>query len=1233
MRRPAWLLPLGAVALLLAALVWLLATPSGLGFALRVADAYGPGRLVAGRHEGRLLGPLRLEQLAWEDGGRRLRVQSLELDWSPSALLRGRLQIDRLRIHAPRLVLPAPDGAAGPAAVPEFRSPLRVDVDALVIDQAEIRRGDRPPLRLVRLDLAAWLAADELRIRRLGLATDGGRLSLRGRLGLSAQAATDVAAELAARAGDRDWALALRLQGDRSALAVETTLSAPAKARLAGRIERPLEAPRFDLALDLAETPLSALGDGLPPDRLAAGLRLRGSPEALRLDGRLLPGSGPLAAGGPVTLSVTAARQADGAWALRPARLAQAGARIELEGRVGADGAFTGDLAWTDLAWPPAAPGLRSPEGRLGLSARLPEYRFEGGFALTGAGLPEGRWALAGSGSGSSLVLERLAIDTLGGRITGEGRLAFAEGPAGGLSLAWQGLDPGRQWPDWPGRLSGRARLTFTAGGEILALEAVQGELRGRALSGRGRLSRLAGVLRAERLELAAGDNRLRVDGRLGEQAELDWELAAADLSALAPGWAGRLDGRGRITGGGARMRLSGELQGESLAGGGLRIAALGGRFGLSPGRPEGPLAGHLELEGVRFGGRRLDRVRLDLEGRTAAHHATLQAEGPGHRLQAAARGGWERGGWRGWLDRLDGRLPEAGEWVLAAPVALAWSPARLDLAAACWRQAAARLCLEPLAADLSQGSGSTGFRLSDWPLAGLDPWLQPGVDLEGSLSADGHLAWRPGGLEAEAALRVPPGALRWGGPEARESLAFEGLAGRFRLRDGRVRAEARLALGGSDALAGRVDARREGAAWRLDGGASLSLARLEFLAAFAPALAEPQGRVEGALRIAGTADRPRLQGRLTLSGGSALLVPLGIRLADVGLRLEGDPGGGYRLDGELQSGGGRLAVAGELAPPGAGGAWSGELRLAGENFLAVDTREASARISPDLRLGIEGRELRLSGSVTVPQARLAPHDYEGAVAPTRDLVRLDVEGDAEPRWRIHSRLRLVLGEDVRFEGFGFKARLDGTLDLSDEPRRTTRARGQLLIHEGTYTAYGQVLNIESGRLLFAGGPIDDPAVDVRAIRKTGEVTAGVEVGGTLQAPELELFSTPAMPQGDVLSYLLVGRPLSGASAAQGQLLAQAAASLGFKGGNLIAERIAGTFGLDELSVAGGDGAANAALVIGKYLSPRLYIGYSVGLFEALSRFRLRYTLSRHLTLQTEAGASSGADLLWSIER
>jgi translocation and assembly module TamB len=45
-----------------------------------------------------------------------------------------------------------------------------------------------------------------------------------------------------------------------------------------------------------------------------------------------------------------------------------------------------------------------------------------------------------------------------------------------------------------------------------------------------------------------------------------------------------------------------------------------------------------------------------------------------------------------------------------------------------------------------------------------------------------------------------------------------------------------------------------------------------------------------------------------------------------------------------------------------------------------------------------------------------------------------------------------------------------------------------------------------------------------------------------------------------------------------------------------------------------------AALTVGQYLSPRVYLSYGVGLFEPGEVITLRYKLSRDLSVQAQRG-------------
>jgi translocation and assembly module TamB len=235
------------------------------------------------------------------------------------------------------------------------------------------------------------------------------------------------------------------------------------------------------------------------------------------------------------------------------------------------------------------------------------------------------------------------------------------------------------------------------------------------------------------------------------------------------------------------------------------------------------------------------------------------------------------------------------------------------------------------------------------------------------------------------------------------------------------------------------------------------------------------------------------------------------------------------------------------------------------------------------------------------------------------------------PGWTIYSRVTVILGDQVKFTGFGLSARLAGRVQVTDTPGQDTLGEGQVSIVEGRYEAYGQRLEISQGRLIFAG-PVTNPVLDVRVAREVDDVTAGIQVSGTPKTPQITVFSNPAMAQADALSYLLLGRPLNRVSGQEGRLLVDAVSSLGLKGGEYVAKRIGQSLGLEDVQVESGETLEETALVVGRYLSSRLYLSYGLGLFDQGSTLRMRYKINPKLTLQVEGGAQTGADLLYNIE-
>ncbi len=227
-----------------------------------------------------------------------------------------------------------------------------------------------------------------------------------------------------------------------------------------------------------------------------------------------------------------------------------------------------------------------------------------------------------------------------------------------------------------------------------------------------------------------------------------------------------------------------------------------------------------------------------------------------------------------------------------------------------------------------------------------------------------------------------------------------------------------------------------------------------------------------------------------------------------------------------------------------------------------------------------------------------------------------------------------ILGRRVEFIGLGAELRLTGSVLLEQSPGEPVQGTGSIEIVEGRYKKYGQDLEVQKGRLTFAG-PIRNPAMDLEASRTADDgVVAGMIVRGTLERPEVSVYSEPPMSETDALAYVVLGHKLDESSGSDTSLLASAATSLGIKGANLLTADLARKAGLDVAKVETEGTFEEAALVVGKYLTPDLYLQYGIGIFHQESTIEIRYELSRRWAIRAESSVrATGGDVLYTIEK
>ncbi|TAN01150.1 MAG: pathogenicity protein, partial [Rhodanobacteraceae bacterium] len=349
---------------------------------------------------------------------------------------------------------------------------------------------------------------------------------------------------------------------------------------------------------------------------------------------------------------------------------------------------------------------------------------------------------------------------------------------------------------------------------------------------------------------------------------------------------------------------------------------------------------------------------------------------------------------------------------------------------------------------------------------------------------------------------------------------------------------------------------------------------------------------------------------------------------------VDGDAQGRLAITGQIASGKGVLHVEGST---GLSADAPLSLSIKGNDVLVADIPAAHVVASPDLRATRANGVFVLTGSVAIPDAKVEADKLpgQGPAQASPDVMIVDQPQVARVApLAMNADIDVKLGDNVKVQGYGLDGSVRGQLAVRVRPGQTATGRGEIRV-DGKYQAYGQDLTIERGRLLFAGTRLDNPGLDIRAVRKirSQDITVGLSVRGTAQRPVLTVFSDPAMEQAEALSYLVTGRPLNALKSGEGDTLNTAAQALGGLAGDRIAKPIGSRLGL-EAGVSSSEALGGSAFTTGKYLSPRLFLSYGVGLFAPGQVITLRYTLNRFLQFEAEnATTGNRASLNYRIEK
>ena len=1283
-----------------AAIWWMYTTSSGLRFVVLLNSRLNTSLIVrdvsGSLRDGFTAGSLSVTGPTWSMNAADVAVEPNELRWRQRVF-------DFERVTARSVAIdwvPSGEPAAAPASL---ASPIDLRVRNLNV--AELRFGARGDTPSVVGNIAAdvRLNADEILVERAAFQHGPSRVTLSGRIDARSPFAVRAQAQVASTL--REHGVTVQLSASATLLDAFVEInadSADARGQATARLTPFAPVPLAQLNADIAHFNPAAWFDGAPTMRLRGSTDLKpvAAAAGLSVDG---PFSIENLDAGPIDKQRVPVRSARGSVTWSADTLTLALQRVE-----GIRGGAAGDLTWSaaggvnakltlsgidaSTIYSTAAPTRIS--GTLNYSWVDQTQRFVGALRTDGA-VAVGKNTRLELAADFSLLLrdqvlnvETARLRVADGRAELTGRVELNGSYAARIKGTFDSLDLARLVKGFDTRLNGsveldaRFRPTITGRAEIAFLDS---RLMGRALDGRAAVA-LADQRIDVDVNVASRSARLTARGGLGSGRELTFELAAPQLAEIVPQTSGSVTVRGTASGefSAPQLRLDATANDLKFANGqtvdSMTASIAGGTAATAP------LAIMVKITGHRAPDPDASLAGATLVARGITSDHTLELNGTTlsqQPLRVVATGGWRAGvaqdyAWRGSLITAESGKPL--ELRLSEPASLTIAPGSVSFGPARFVARGTQFST----VEVQQHDGR-------WRTSGTFDGLRPqALDASASASAARRLVRTGGGAREPLTLRgrwelelattltgviivERTGGDIYGGIDALHPIGIRDLGLALSVLNDRVTGTAYVrgkALGRLDAV---IDA-------YVDTSGAVQIARnrpfrievdavLPDLSWMGPLIGDSV-QIEGSgsikTAISGTPADPTASGAIRASGLRIAYVEQGLRLEDG--TLDANLEDGVLVVNELVFTGAprvapddkRAAEAISFETPGrlrtvariALRTLTGSVGIQAERLPVLQRRDRWMVVSGEGGITLVPKRADLYAKLHVDGAYIDFSRLLGVRSLPNDVVvvraQQEPKADAAPV-DVTLDVRGNLGSRFYIRGAGLEARLDGALDISGRPGHLL-AEGNVRTRGGTYQGYGQRLQIQRGIVTFQG-PVENPALNVLAVRTGLPVEVGVSIGGTASRPIVRLHSDPSMPDVEKLNWLVLGRP-PGAAGDDRAVLSAAAGALFAGEIDSASTSVMRSLGIDEVSlrpgqdsssilpretVAGtlrsatGTTAASDYVALGKRFSDDLYVTFEQAISGAATYVALNYQISRRLSLITRAGTTTGLDLVYSI--
>jgi len=458
----------------------------------------------------------------------------------------------------------------------------------------------------------------------------------------------------------------------------------------------------------------------------------------------------------------------------------------------------------------------------------------------------------------------------------------------------------------------------------------------------------------------------------------------------------------------------------------------------------------------------------------------------------------------------------------------------------------------------------------------------------------------------------------------------------------------------------------------------------LDILKAAGYQVEEAEGYISCDLSVTNTIDDPTVNGNLRLWRGRVHVPEYGIKYDNIFGSISFLP---HRIDVDslvARRDKGKLMLSGYLQFDSSlmtGNFGSSEMEMVTKNFYALKHNDYEVQVTSDIKLEGDDQALKYGGRITVNRSRIFLPAFMGDTGPdpldeaskpmlvkatTPDTYLTPSRDEADKKSaesneaeskelieKLKGRLTINIPRNTWIKSPDLNMELAGDITVVKDAA-DFELFGEVRVVRGHYDLYGKRFTVRRGVVAFEGGTDYNPRLDIMAeyvfrtaTREKKKIV--LEITGKARQPQVAFFlDNTALSEGDALSYIVFGRPLDELSQGQRSSVSENTGVEGVAknvGASLLSGQLTKVLGnklnMDVIEVKAQNDWQGAAIVLGKYLTPDLFMSYQRSFGSDQDNdpepeiVTLEYQLTRLLFLQlTEGDAEeAGFDIILKLEK